>query len=135
MSVSMMIENLDTGELEEVPVAAQSTYKKIWVKGGMEIGLQMIPAFDGPLGCGVTITQDNMHALFSELDRLSAWITAQHDPPYRLEFLERHIGFYKRLAVDQWKAYQRELPRRAAVIRQKIESLDFGEGKYEVSIG
>jgi hypothetical protein len=47
MSISMIIENLCTGQLKEIPVCTNATYHAYWKRGAKEAGLEMIQALGG----------------------------------------------------------------------------------------
>jgi hypothetical protein len=72
MSISMMIENRLTNQLEEVPICSNATYHTYWKRAATVEGLEMIQALGG-----LWVTPEYRDQFMNELTKLKAWATSQ----------------------------------------------------------
>ena len=80
VSVSLMITYLATGELEEVPIATNDTFGRVWLPACDRLGLELVAMFrDGGLA---TIPAELVPQIVSELERLRAGSVGHPDGEY-----------------------------------------------------
>ncbi|MGK3993526.1 hypothetical protein [Sorangium sp. So ce1024] len=97
MSVVLMTTSRqgDTRSNRLVPVAAQSTFKELWIPAAEVLGLQWVPMFE----TGFPVERSDLPDVIRELEALRAWcVSSESHRKVILERLDRLIDELNRIS-------------------------------------
>lgn len=93
MSISMGIHH-KTGEYENIPIATNETFRRVWLPACEAIGLSLVPLFYG--GAFLHVPTNLVPGIVSELGRLREWASSQPDGEYLVDRCQDILAAFAR---------------------------------------
>lgn len=83
MTIEMGIRHRDSGAYEVIPVATSDTFRRVWLPACEQIGLALVPLFDG--GALTRVPADLVPRIVAEVEQLRDWAAQQPDGKYLVD--------------------------------------------------